>query len=681
MKHRKGFFTPKKVQAVDPLFQIFQSALAFHQQGNLSEAKRLYDELLILNPKHFDALYMSGVIAYQVGYVGEAERFFSLAVGIKPDHADAFYNRGITLHELKRFDEALASYEKAISIKSDYAAAFNNRGNTLADLKRYDEALANYDKAIAIKPDYADAFNNRGNTLHELKRFDEALASYDKAIAIKPDFADAFNNCVNTLTDLKRYDEALASYEKAITIKPDYEYLFGFWLYIKMMTSDWSNSERLLNELQVKIRDIKSVTPPFPVLALFDDCELSSIAARQWMDQKFPSNPIAAPFEKERIHSKKRLGYFSADFHDHATAHLMAELFERHDRNRFELYAFSFGPKSEDGMRQRLEASFDSFIDVRFQSDQEVAALSRTLGIDIAIDLKGITNGARPGIFAHRCARVQVNYIGYPGTMAADYIDYMIADQIVIPVKNQLFYSEKIVYLPGSYQANDSKREISNKEFTRSELGLPPQGFVFCCFNNSYKILPAVFDSWMRILKAVDASVLWLLDDNDTSTRNLKREASNRGISPERLVFGKRMPLAEHLARHRCADLFLDTHPCNAHTTASDALWAGLPVLTRIGESFAARVAGSLLSAVGLPELITNTTDEYEQLAIRLATHRDEIQALKHKLAHQRLSSKLFDTASYVRHLEAAYTRMYERDQAGLEPDHIYIEDQAMTLR
>ena len=637
------------------------------------------DAALCLVPNSPEAFSNKGNCLNELKRFDEALASYDKAISIKSDYAEAFYNRGITLAGLRRFDEAVASYDKAISTKLDYAEAYNNRGITLGELRRFDEALASYDKAISIKSDYAEAFNNCGVTLGELRRFDEALASYDRAISTRSDYADAFYNRGTTLCELKRFDEALTCYGKAISIKPDFQWLYGSWLHIRMQTSEWSGFDEILREFQFKIEDKKSVTPPLPALALFDDLRLNLRAARQWIDEKFPSDQLMEPFKTKIFKSKIRIGYFSADFHNHATAYLMAELFELHDRNSFEFYAFSFGPSSIQEMRQRLEVSFDQFIDVSFQSDQDIARLSRTLAIDIAIDLKGFTQDARTGIFSHRCAPIQVNYIGYPGSMSADYIDYMIADQILIPVESQQFYSEKIVYLPHSYQVNDSKRRISENFFTRTELGLPDDGFVFCCFNNSYKILPDIFDSWMRILQAVEGSVLWLLDDNKTSTHNLRREASNRGVSPDRLVFAKRMPIADHLARHRHADLFLDTLPYNAHTTASDALWAGLPVLTRIGQSFAARVAASLLNAVGLPELITTSAEEYEQCAVNLATHPDQMRALKQKLADTRLSSNLFNTPLYVRHLEAAYLSMYERYQDGLGPDHIYFQEETKT--
>ena len=363
----------------------------------------------------------------------------------------------------------------------------------------------------------------------------------------------------------------------------------------------------------------------------------------------------------------------------------MVKIFEGHDRHLFQVTAFSIGAVVNDEMRRRLEEIFDQFFDVQAHTDQGIANFARQIDVDIAVDLMGFTQHSRTGIFSNRCAPIQVNYIGYPGTMGSECIDYIIADPVLIPVDYQKFFSEKVVYLPNSYHANsymleEVDRKTHNIQFSREEFDLPSDGFVFCCFNNSYKILPAVFHSWMRILSEVKGSVLWLLEENSYSSENLRREAEQRGISSVRLIFAKRLPLAAHLARHRCADLFLDTLPYNAHTTGLDALWAGLPIITHIGDAFAGRVAASLLNAVGLPELITTSVDEYEQLAIRLATHPVEMRALKQKLADNRLSSKLFDTPLYVRHLESAYTAMYERYQAGLEPEHIYVQDESKTV-
>jgi predicted O-linked N-acetylglucosamine transferase (SPINDLY family) len=427
-------------------------------------------------------------------------------------------------------------------------------------------------------------------------------------------------------------------------------------------------------QLGIKILNNLKATPCLPVLALPLSLEDQRKVAEIWCSSKYPNNPSLGSIPKLTRRSKIRIGYFSADFHNHATTYLMAELFERHDKDKFELIAFSFGPNIKDEMRQRVINAFDQFINVTAMSDKAIAQLSRELGIDIAIDLKGLTTDARLGIFSYKAAPIQVSYLGYPGTLSVDYIDYLIADKILVPRGSQKYYSEKIIYLPYSYQVNDRQRVIAPTQFTKQELCLPQESFVFCCFNNNYKITPDVFDTWVRILKAVDGSVLWLLADNPLAAMNLKKEAVQRGLDPNRLVFADRMDLTEHLARHKVADLFLDTLPYNAHTTASDALWAGLPVLTCLGESFSSRVAASLLNAIELPELVTETQTDYEELAIELAKNPAKLKDIKEKLSRNRLNSPLFDTTLFTRNIEAAYTHMYERYQADLPADHIYIK-------
>ena len=440
-----------------------------------------------------------------------------------------------------------------------------------------------------------------------------------------------------------------------------------------MFLCNWENFQTNVESLSIRINEGKKSSPSFPVLALIDSLSLQRKTSEIWIKDKHPINTSLGSIPKYLRRNKIRIGYYSADFHNHATAYLMAELFELHDKNNFEIIAFSFGFDKKDEMRQRLSKAFDQFLDVRLKSDKDIALMSRDLGVDVAIDLKGFTQDQRVGIFSYRAAPIQVNFIGYPGTMSAEYIDYIIADPTLIPIESQKYYSEKVVYLPYSYQANDRRREIANKAFTKEELGIPKDAFVFCCFNNNYKITPATFDGWVRILKAVEGSVLWLLEDNPTAGINLRKEAQTRGLDPNRLVFAKRMKLSEHLARHSVADLFLDTLPCNAHTTASDALWAGLPVLTCIGESFASRVAANLLNAIELPDLVTISQEQYEVAAIELATNPAKLRAIKIKLARNRLTTALFDTPRFTKHIEAAYKHMYERYQANLPLEHIYI--------
>ena len=440
---------------------------------------------------------------------------------------------------------------------------------------------------------------------------------------------------------------------------------------VKMHLCDWSDAAAEFAQLEEKIKRNEKATSPLPVLALTVPYLCNDCAAEIWVNDKYPASFELGQIPKRGRHGRIRIGYFSADFHEHAVSLLTAELFETHDKARFELYAFSTGPDTQDEMRKRLEHAFDHFIDVRHQSDREVAAHARRLEIDIAVDLGGHTANCRTGIFALRAAPLQVSYIGYLGTTGAEYIDYLIADCILIPEDRKQHFSEKIVYLP-SYQANDSTRKISDESVTREALGLPETGFVYCCFNNNYKIRPATFDGWMRILSQVEHSVLWLLEDNATAARNLRKEAEARGVDAARLIFARRVPFRDYLARYRTADLFIDTLPYNAGATASDALWAGLPVLTCMGEAFASRVAASLLNAIDLPELVTSSQAQYQALAVELATRPERLKQVRQKLETNRLTTPLFDTKLFTRYLEAAYTQMVERYQADLPPEHIH---------
>jgi len=441
-----------------------------------------------------------------------------------------------------------------------------------------------------------------------------------------------------------------------------------------MKVCDWDDAAGAFTRLNRSIERREKASPPFPVLAITGSPALQRTAAEIWVEHNHPARRTLPPIPRRPRRDRIRIGYFSADLHEHAVSHLIAGLIERHDRSRFEVAAFSFGRDRNDGMSRRLSAAFDEVIDVRARSDSDVAMLARAMEIDVAVDLMGFTQDARTNIFAHRAAPIQVNFLGYPGTMGAEYIDYLIADTTLIPETQRQHYAEAIAYLPHSYQPNDAARRIADRAFSREELGLAQADFVFCCFNNGYKITPGTFDRWMRILGRVAGSVLWLLEDNALATRNLRKEAVRRGVSADRLVFAQLVPLPEHLARHRAADLFLDTLPYNAHTTASDALWTGLPVLTCPGETFAGRVAASLLNAVQLPELIARTTEEYESLAIDLATRRDRLNEVRQKLVRNLRTTPLFDIQLFARHIEDAYAQMHERYLEDAAPGPIHVQ-------
>jgi predicted O-linked N-acetylglucosamine transferase (SPINDLY family) len=650
----------------------FQRASTLHHAGQLPQAEALYRQVLQMSPNHSDALHMLGVMAYQVGKPALALELIDKAIEANPRDAAYYNNRGNLLNVLGRHQEALESLDQAIVLKPDLAEAHCNRGNALKGLSRRQAAIDSYDRAIFLKPDLADAYYNRGNALLSLWQHQAALDSFDRAILLRPGFASAYCNRGNAFQNLRQYPAALESFEQSLQLKPDSEYLPGERWNVMQYLCEWG-SEGDFQHLEAGIDRGERVCQPFIVLTTSSSPMLQRKSAEILVRDICSRTSASAAIPRRPRQKKIRVGYFSADYYNHATCYLLAELFERHDRNRFEVIGFSFGPEIVDEMSERVSTAMDRFFDVRSLTDRAVAQLSRDLGIDIAVDLKGFTKDHRGGIFAERAAPIQVNYLGYPGTTGADYMDYLIADATLIPEASQRYYSEKIVYLPGSYQVNDSKRSISAKPYSRAGEGLPEKSFVFCCFNNNYKITPDVFNRWMRVLGQVEESVLWLLEDNPWASENLRKEAGRRGISSERLIFAQRLPLAEHLARHSLADLFLDTFPCNAHTTTSDALWAGLPVLTRMGETFASRVAASLLNAIDLPELVTTTEAGYESMALELALNSERRHAIRTKLSQNRLTSPLFDIESYTKHLEAAYISMYERYQAGLAPDHIRI--------
>jgi protein O-GlcNAc transferase len=689
------------------LAAAFAQAMALHRGGRLTEAEIAYRRILDAEPGHFDSLHLFGVIHHQRGKHAEAVHHIDAALRINSNSASAHSNRGSALEALGRFVEALASYDQALAIRPDHAEVLFNRGNVLQSLMRPDDALASFDRALAVRPDYADALVNRGGVLQELERLDEALASYDRALAVRPDLVQALNNRATTLKALNRLEEALASYDRAIALKPDYaeayynraivlrdlkrfdraiadhdralalkfgdRYLRGARLHAKMHICDWANLDAEIAELVAAVAGGTPASLPFPFLAIPASGADQRKCAELYVADKYPF--VGTPLWRgERYaHDRIRLAYLSTDFNDHAVAHLTVGMFERHDRSRFETFAISFGADRQDRMRSRLRSTFERFFDVESMGAQKIAALVRELEIDIAIDLNGFTKGARSNIFVKRPAPVQVNYLGYPGTLGRQW-DYIIADRFVIPQDCRDHYAEKVVELPDCFMVTDDQRVISAQAPARKEVGLPEQGFVFCCFNGNYKITPDVFDIWMRLLQAVEGSVLWLSGADPSAMANLHGEAAKRGVPPERLVFAAKIPsLEDHLARYRLADVFLDTLYYNAHTTASDALWAGLPVVTCAGTTYASRGAGSLLNAVGLAELVTNTGADYEALALQLARDPARLAAIKEKLARNRRTHPLFDTARFTRHIEAAYTTMWERSQRGQPPESFAI--------
>lgn len=654
------------------LLVLYNLGLIHSAMGNHHEAIENYDDILAINPTDVETLINKGSSLIDLQSYELAMLTLQSAINIRSDVPEAWSNLGIALNGLNLFQDSLNAYDKALSLRPSFYEAWSNKSRPLCKLRRYVEASDACDKALLLHPEYVEGLSNKGNALYELERFEEAIIYFDEALRLRPSYAEAFLNKGHALFQLDRYVEAISSYEEALLLNPDMDWLYGCLIFAKMKICDWVEINNYIEKINSKVMLGNKVIDLLPFLALVDDSYLHKKAAEILIQTRHPFNPVLGELPKYPKKEKIRIGYFSTDFKIHPVAFLIAELFEMHDKNQFEIYAFSL-ICAKDQMRDRIISSVDHFIDVENKSDLEIAQLSRSLSIDIAIDLSGFTQYSRTGIFAYRAAPIQVNYLGYPGTTGSNYFDYIVADRALIPTQSQAFYSEKIVYLPNSYQVNDRKRSISNKQFTKNGLGLPKNGFIFCCFNSSHKILPATFDGWMRILHAVEGSILWLFEDNLSSTENLRLEAARRGIDPNRLIFAHKLPLEDHLARYYLADLFLDTAPYNAHTTASDALWANLPVLTLMGESFASRVAASLLNAIGIPELITHTQNEYEEMAILLATNPEKLLAIKENLITNRLSKPLFDTALFSRDIETAFMQIHQRYQADLLPYHLYI--------
>jgi protein O-GlcNAc transferase len=664
------------------LIRLFPKANAlFNTQGASNAALKRYDDAidsykqaLKIKPDYADAYSNMGNVLKDKGDLNAAIDSYKKAIKLKPDYADAYNNMGISLKDKGDLDAAIESYKKALKIKPDLAEAYYNMGTSLKDKGELEAAIDSYKQALKINPDYSEAYYNMGIALKDRGELNAAIDSYKKAIKLKPDYADAYYNMGNALKNQGDLDAAIDSYKQALKIKPDYQLARVNKLHQQAHICDWAaiwEDREYISELGISSGHIE----PFAILSLEDAPERHRLRSELYAKSTFKQKPIPLPSRPKTKRRRLRIGYFSADFHEFPGMHLMAGLFEKHDRTKFEIFAYSYGPEKNDAMRQRLLTAFDVFDDVRKMTDENIALLARQDKIDIAIHRNGYTNKSRSGIFAFRAAPVQINFLGYPGTLGANFIDYIVADSVVCPEEYQDCYSEKVILLPNAYQPNDNTRVISDHSMTKFEMGLPESGFVFCCFNSNYKISTAEFDIWMRLLLKVEGSVLWLLKSNNLAEKNLQLEAEKRGVSSDCLIFAEKIPQSEHLARHRLADLFIDTFNYNAHTTASDALWAGLPVVTKLGQGFAARVAGSLLTAIDLPELITETEMEYEALILDLATNPQRLAAIKQKLAANRLSKPLFNTELFTKHLEDGYQQTYQRYFDGLEPDMITVCD------
>jgi len=682
-------------------------AFALTGLGRFDDAIDSYEAAIAIRPTFAEARNNLGFALQASGRLEEAVVQYRQAIAIRPDYPEAHNNLGNALHLLDRPDEAVSQYGKALALAPNYAEAHWNLGNALRGVGRFADAMACYDRATAIRPNYPEAFNSQGNTLRALGRGEEAAARFRQAIALKPDYTEARLNLGELLTSLHREDEAIveftaaladpakradtlarrgealarlrrdraaiSDYEAALAVDCGNRVAFDGLARSAAVICDWERTAGLQPRVSEWIAAGR-ILHPMNALTYSDDPALHQRCAELFAREICGAPPPPLCGSRGPRGGKLKIAYVASGYHAHPTAYLTAGLIEAHDRSRFEIIGISLGPDDGSAIRARLARGFDRFHDVRGKSDREVASLLDELEIDIAVDRSGYTTNARPGIFALRPAPIQVNFIGFPGTLGAAHYDYIIGDAMVTPLARQPFYSERIVQLPHSYLVTDSSRPIDDGAVTRAGEGLPERGFVFCCFNDRYKITPPVFDVWMRLLRRVDGSVLWLLGGHPEAEVNLRHEAGARGIDPGRLVFASRIAVGQHLARHRLADLFLDTLPYNAHTTAVDALWSGLPLVTCRGRAFAGRVAASLLEAVGLPDLITDDLESYERLSLELASRPDRLRSLRERLSVNRRSFPLFDTEQYCRHLETAYLRMRDVWQEGRSPEPLVVE-------
>jgi protein O-GlcNAc transferase len=605
---------------------------------------------------------------------------FGRAVRLNPQLAQAYFGLGNALRSLGMREAAEKALEQAIAIDARIAPAHLMLGMLLGERHQHEKALVCFDRALALAPGLADAHYGRGLVWQSQGEYDRAGRAFTEALAINPDHVHSLHAMANALIVTRQFALAAQMLARAEALHPGFDHVAGMRVFLARQLCDWQAHPADLDGLRERALAGAHVLKPFAALALFDEPELhrkiTAAYIRKYHPQAYASDQTLAMRAADKI----RIAYVSSDFFNHATSYLLAGLLESHDRAQFEIIALSFGVEKTDAMRVRIRDACDEFIDINQLSDAQVAQFCRGRNIHIAVDLKGLTRDSRPCIFAHRAAPVQVNWLGYPGTMDAPCYDYIIADAVVIPPEQRAHYSEAVIYLPHSYQVNDSHRVISERRQSRTECGLPEKAFVFCCFNNHYKIAPETFACWMRILKQVPDSVLWLLESHEDAHRHLREAAEGQGISGERLIFAPHVDLPEHLARHRLAQLSLDTLPYNAHTTASDALWAGLPHLTCLGQAFAGRVAASLLHAIGMPEMVAQDLAHYEKMAIDMARQPELLDYAHWKLSDLLRGSGLFDTRLFARHIESAYSRIYQQHLFGRLPQDIRLDRESSMI-
>ena len=634
---------------------LFNKAKKLHISGKIKDALIIYSKLLKNNSNNSNLLFLLATAYVQMKDYKKGKEFINKSIKLNSNFPESYNGRGIIFAENGDYLNAIKDYDKALSLRHDYFDANLNKAIALKDISKFNEAIKYYEICIKLRPNDSKIYSNLGNLYLKLKKYNAAQKSYTQAIKLNQNFAEAYVNRGDLLNyQLQQFEKAIKDYDGALKINKNLDHIKGKKLHAKMFLNDWKNYNDELEIIKNDIKNQKKTIYPFAHMALIDDPgQQKAITELDLKDIDLIQSTDTINLNNDKI----IIGYFSAEFHNHPVMHLMLDVFKNHDKSEFRVYAFSIGP-TKDLWTEKVKGYFDEFIDVSNMSDDEIKLLSKKLKLDIAINLTGHTMNARNSIFFNRVAPKQVNYLGYPGTMGSKCFDYIIADKIVIPEENKKYFSEKVIYLPNCYQANQEKIEISNDKLNKKDFGLPQDKFIFGCFNNSYKITPLIFKSWMKILKKCESSVLWLLQENELGRKNLLREAEVGGVKKERIIFAEKVIVKKHLKRLELIDLFLDTFPYNAHTTASEAIRAGVPILTLKGKSFPSRVASSILINVGLENLIVSNLDDYETKAISLAKNHKEIESLKNHLAQEKNLSKLFDSKIFTVDLEKIYKKI-----------------------
>ena len=653
--------------------------ISLFKENNFLDAKKLCEKVEnnFSNDANFYVLY--GAVLFQLDKISESIEKFDKSTLINPKNSDAFYNRGNVFSKIQDFEKAIFNFDNSISLKKNNPEAYNNKGSALLELYKFDEALNNFNKALKLNTNHYSARKNKAYLFEKKGDYNKSINELNELLKLDKKNFEIILRLANNYFFLGKYDEALKKYKFAYEIDSQYPGVLDGLIMVKLITCKWEDIEENIDELFKAVPKKNLIIPPYTASILYDKPDIILKSSEKWVNEKKKKLSNLYFFKKNKIsnsgseNKKIKVAYFSADFNNHAVGHLIAKNFELHDRNKFEISGFYFGNKTNDETHKRIQKSFDKYFDVSSTSDEKISKLSNDLEIDIAVDLMGHTRSSRFDIFIRGCAPIQINFLGYPGTSGTKLMDYIIADKTLIPEKMKKFYSEKIIYLPNSYQPNEFEKKITNKKLSKKDFGLPDDKFIFCCFNTHQKITPSIFKYWCEILKKSPESVLWLLENNEFSTKNIFQEATKRGIDNKRILFAKKMKIEEHLARLKFADLFLDTFPYTAHTTCSDALRVGTPVLTRIGRTFPSRVAASLLTTSGLEELITYSDDEYIKKAILISKDFKYLRILKKKILEGKDKKHLFNNKLFTENLEKAFKEIYKRKINNLEPNHIYI--------